>query len=60
MVERLDKEIRVALASEEMKRFFLQQGAEADYLGPADFHAFIVREIALWQRVVKEANISLR
>jgi len=60
VVERLDREIRASLGSEEMKRFFVQQGADADYLGPMEFRAFLVREIALWQRVVKEANISGR
>jgi len=59
IVERLDKEIKASLDSDELKKFFERQGAEADYLGPAEFKSFLVRDIGLWQRVVKEAKIEV-
>jgi len=57
IVERLDKEIKASVDSEPIKKFFASQGAEPDYLGPSEFKDFLLRDIALWKRVVKEANI---
>jgi tripartite-type tricarboxylate transporter receptor subunit TctC len=58
VVEKLNKEINALLASDEVKNLFLKEGAEVDYLGPAEFGPFIAREIAKWGKVVKEANIK--
>jgi tripartite-type tricarboxylate transporter receptor subunit TctC len=60
VVEKLNKEINALLTSDEVKKLFLKEGAEADYLGPAEFGPFIAREIAKWGKVVKEANIKVQ
>ena len=60
IVDRLNKEIKTILASDEVKKLFLNEGAEVDYLGPAEFGPFIEREIAKWGKVVKEANIQVK
>ena len=59
IVEKLNKEIKALLASDEVKKLFLNEGAEVDYLGPAEFGPFIAREITKWGKVVKEANIKV-
>ena len=40
IVDRLNKELKAILASDEVKKQFLNQGAEVDYLGPAEFGQF--------------------
>ncbi len=45
--------------SPEMQKILQDQGAEADFLAPAEFNKFVVAEIAKWGRVVKEANIQV-
>jgi tripartite-type tricarboxylate transporter receptor subunit TctC len=59
IVTRLNNEIKIILASDEVKQRFLKDGVEADYLGPAEFGKFLERETANWTRVVKKANIKL-
>lgn len=58
-VNRLDKELRSILASDEVKRWFLAQGAEVGYMGPTDFGLFIKEQITKWTSVVKKANIKV-
>lgn len=59
IVDRLDREIKASVDSDTIRKFFASQGAEPDYLGPAEFRDFLVRDIALWKRVVKEAKIAV-
>ncbi len=59
IVDRLNKEIKAILVSDELKKFFLTEGAEMDYLGPSDFGQFIAADINKWVRLVKEANIKV-
>jgi tripartite-type tricarboxylate transporter receptor subunit TctC len=59
IVNRLNNEIKAILTSDEVKNRFLNEGAEIDYMGSADFGQFIVREITQWTRVVKELNIKV-
>jgi len=59
IVDRLNKEIRALLTSDEVKKLFQNEGADVDYLGPAEFGPFIGREITKWSKVVKEANIKV-
>jgi tripartite-type tricarboxylate transporter receptor subunit TctC len=59
IVDRLNKELKVILASDEVKGWFLKQGAEADYLPPTEFLAFLEEETSKWARVVKEAKIKV-
>jgi len=58
IVDRLHKELTTILKSSEMQKMFQDQGAEVDYLGPAEFGKFIAAETTKWARVVKEANIK--
>ncbi len=60
IIERLNKEIKEILTSAEIQKLFLKEGAEVDYVGPADLNPFISKEIAKWTRVVKEANIKVK
>jgi tripartite-type tricarboxylate transporter receptor subunit TctC len=58
IVDRLQKDLSEILNSPEIQKMFQDQGAELDYLGPAEFGKFIAAETAKWARVVKEANIK--
>ncbi len=58
IVDRLNKELKVILALQDVKKKFLDAGAEVNYLGPADFGRFIEEDINRWSRVVKKANIK--
>jgi tripartite-type tricarboxylate transporter receptor subunit TctC len=60
IVDRLNKEIKTILTSDELKKFFQSQGAETDYMGPSEFGPYIADEIAQWQQVVKQANIQVQ
>ena len=59
IVDRLNKEIKAILVSDELKKFFLNEGAEMDYLDPTEFSRFMEKDIAKWSRLVKEANIKV-
>jgi len=59
IVNRLHKELLVILSSAETQKRFLDQGAEVDEMGPAEFGPFIAAETAKWARVVKEAGIKV-
>ena len=59
IVARLDKEIKGILAEDEVKKRYLKDGVEVDYLGSAEFGSFLEKETANWTRVVKKANIKL-
>jgi len=59
IIDRLNREIKIILASEDIRKVFQAEGSEADYLGPAEFGPFFSGEIAKWARVVKEAKIKI-
>ncbi len=59
IIDRLTKELKEILNGEDVKKLFLTDGSEADYLGPTEFGKFLQGELANWARVVKEANIKL-
>jgi tripartite-type tricarboxylate transporter receptor subunit TctC len=58
IVDRLHKELSVILSSAETQKLFLDQGAEIDKLGPAEFGPYIAAETTKWGRVIKEGNIK--
>ena len=58
-VAMLNDEINKALATEEMARFFAQEGAEPAPLTPEAFGALIRSEIQRWEKVAREANIHV-
>ncbi len=59
IAEKLSQEIKTVLGSAEVKALFQKEGADVDYLGPAEFGPFIEKEITKWGKVVKEANIKV-
>jgi tripartite-type tricarboxylate transporter receptor subunit TctC len=60
IVDRLNKELKEILSSAEIQKLFLKEGAEVDYMGPAELNSYIAKEITKWTRVVKEANIKVK
>lgn len=59
VVDRLNKELAVILSSAETKKFFEDQGADAELVGPAEFGKLVAAETAKWGRIIKEANIKV-
>lgn len=59
IVARLNSELKAIIAMDEVKKRFLNDGIEAEHMGPADFGAFLEVEQANWTRIVKKANIKL-
>ena len=53
VVERVSGELKRILAQPEVRERFGQQGADAMYLGPAEFLAFMRAEWKKWGPVVK-------
>lgn len=58
VIDRLHKELTVILNAEDTKKAYESQGAEADWLGPAEFAKYLVTETAKWGKVIKAGNIS--
>jgi tripartite-type tricarboxylate transporter receptor subunit TctC len=59
IVTRLSNELKAIIAMDEVKKRFLNDGIEAEHMGPAEFGAFLEEEQANWTRIVKKANIKL-
>jgi tripartite-type tricarboxylate transporter receptor subunit TctC len=58
IIERLNKELRAALATEEVRRRLLQEGAEPEPSTPQEHAAVIDREETKWSAVIKAAGIE--
>ncbi len=59
ILDRLQLELSEIVTAPEMHKIFQDQGAEVDYLAPAEFNKFVAAEITKWGRVVKEAHIKV-
>jgi len=59
IVQKLNKELNVALASPEVQARFKQLNIASRPNTPQEFHAFVEQQMTLWSGVVKEANIKL-
>ena len=57
-INRLNAELRKALAHTEVKQRLLEFGADVVAGTPAEFGVFLRAEIAKWGKVVREANIQ--
>jgi tripartite-type tricarboxylate transporter receptor subunit TctC len=57
IVDKLNKEIGVILASGETKKTFFSQGVEVDYMGPVEFATFLSAETVKWGAVVKRVGV---
>jgi tripartite-type tricarboxylate transporter receptor subunit TctC len=58
IVEKLNKEISAILDSPDVQKQFSSEGAEVVRMSSAEFGDFMVKELAKWGRVVKEAGIK--
>ena len=58
LIERLNAEAKKALVSEEMKKRLAADGAEPLSSTPAEFAAFIRRELEKWGKVIEVAKIE--
>jgi tripartite-type tricarboxylate transporter receptor subunit TctC len=58
IVEKLNAEIAAALNAPDLQRQFTARGAEVVRMTPAEFGAFMNRELAKWERVVKDGKIK--
>jgi tripartite-type tricarboxylate transporter receptor subunit TctC len=59
VVDKLQKELAVIMNSEDTKKMFAEQGADAELTGSAEFGKFITAETDKWGKVVKEGNIKV-
>ncbi len=58
VIDRLNAEVHKAIASPEMKKLYVEFGAEPAPTTPEAFSAMVKTEIAKWAKVVKDANIK--
>jgi tripartite-type tricarboxylate transporter receptor subunit TctC len=58
IVDKLHAEITALLNTPEVQKRFADQGAEAVHMSPAEFGAFMAKEIEKWGRVVKAGKIK--
>ncbi len=58
IIDRLNGEIHKAMTSPEMKKLYVEFGAEPAPTTPEAFSAMVKKEIAKWSKVVKDAGIK--
>jgi len=58
VIQKLNATINKIIASEEMKAFFLKQGASPVAMTPAEFSTYISTELDRWKRVAATSNIQ--
>ena len=58
IVDKLNKELRAALATDEVKRRLVQDGAEPMPTTPEEHAAVIDREETKWSALIKSAGIK--
>jgi tripartite-type tricarboxylate transporter receptor subunit TctC len=58
ILDKLHKELTAVLSSPEAQKQFENEGASVVQMSSAEFASFIAKELAKWERVVKEANIK--
>ena len=59
IIERLHRELKIALASAEVKTFFNEAGVEIVGTTPAEFHTYFREERDRWSRIVKETGAKI-
>jgi len=59
IVDKLNAEIRKAIDQAEVKEIWAKQGAVPMSMTPAEFGAFLEKDIVKWANVVKTANIKI-
>lgn len=58
IIGRLQKELSVIMSSAEIKKMFLDNGAEADMMDSNEFGPYIMAETNKWARAIKQAGIK--
>ncbi len=58
VVDKLNAELNRIIKGDDMKEFFLREGAEPAPVSPAEFGRLIASEIARFKRIAKAANIQ--
>jgi tripartite-type tricarboxylate transporter receptor subunit TctC len=59
VVAKLNAELVKAMAAPDMREYFAQQGFFVGGNSPAEFRAFVEKEIPKWAQIVKAANVTL-
>jgi tripartite-type tricarboxylate transporter receptor subunit TctC len=59
VLDRIHAAVQQALGSDEVKRFWAEQGARVELESRADFANFIGREAERWSRIAKAANVVM-
>ena len=60
IVAKLNDALKQVTSDEELKKFFIKEGAEAAYMTPADFDKEISDNIALWKKVARDSDIHVQ
>jgi tripartite-type tricarboxylate transporter receptor subunit TctC len=60
IIDRLNKELRAALASDEVRKRIITEGGEPEPTTPAQHAAIIDREETKWSSVIRAAGIALQ
>ena len=58
IIERLNTAISTVIVSPKTKKFFIEEGGEVAYMGPAEFGPFIASDMNKWARVVKASKLE--
>ena len=58
ILDKLHKELTAVLSSPEAQKQFENEGASVVQMSPTEFGSFMAKELAKWERVVKEAKIK--
>jgi tripartite-type tricarboxylate transporter receptor subunit TctC len=59
VVDRLNKELKVIVGLDAVKKLLLDDGSEADFLGGPEFGKFIEEDVAKYTSIARKANIKL-
>lgn len=59
VIDKLNRDLNLMLADEDVKKAFAAQGVVPDGGTPAQFKSFIDGQLALWKKVVQDRNITM-
>ena len=59
IIDKINRDLNLVLANDEVKKAFAQQGVVPDGGTPAQFRGFIDGQLALWKKVVQDRNITV-
>ena len=60
IVKKLNGELTVILALDDVKKWFLNAGGDVDYMGPSAFGPFLQREIDKFKGIARDANLKVQ